>query len=203
MNSMALWMIGGRHDIFVVRLMAEREIKMQKNLYICFIDNTKVFHKLRHKILMQMLNDLDSDGKDLTLVQDLDWRQRAAIKMSNDLSTYTEIKRGVRQEFLLSSNLFLLRTEIAMREVRDTEGIKVDGENINNIRYVEETVIIADSESKLQGIVDKIVTESEKFGLSLNVKKTYCMAISKKKDAPKCQLIVNGQTIKQLKQFVI
>ena len=59
------------------------------------------------------------------------------------------------------------------------EGIKVNGESINNIRYANDAVLIADSESKLQDM-DKTMTESEKLGLSLSVKKTYCMVISKK-----------------------
>ena len=64
-----------------------------------------------------------------------------------------------------------------MREVKDMDGIKVNGENITNVRYADDTALIADSEKKLQDIVDKIVTESQKLGLSLNVKKTYCMVI--------------------------
>ena len=95
----------------------------------------------------------------------------------------------------------MLYSEVATREVRDMEGIRVNGENINNIRYADDTALMADSESKLQDIVDKIVTECEKFGLSLNVKKTHCMAISRKNETPKCQLIVNGKVIKQVKQF--
>ena len=53
---------------------------------------------------------------------------------------------------------------------------------------------------KLQGIVDKIVTESQKLGLSLNVKKMHCMAISKKKEAPRCHLKSDGAVIKQVEQ---
>ena len=87
-----------------------------------------------------------------------------------------------------------------MREVRDKEGIKVNVKNINNIRYADDTALIADSESKLQDIVDKIATENEKLGSSLSVRKTYCIVIYKK-EAPKCHLIVNGQAIRQVKQF--
>ena len=49
--------------------------------------------------------------------------------------------------------------------------------------------------------MDKIATESVKLGLSLNIKKTSCMVISKKKETPKCHLIVNGQAMRQVKQF--
>ena len=143
-------------------------------------DYTKAFDKVRRKSLMLMLNDLDIGGKDLRLIRDLFWRQQAAIKIGNDLSSYIEIKRGVRQRCVLSPDLLLLYSEVAMREIRDKEGIEVNEETINNIRYADDTALIADSESKLQGIVDKIVAESEKLGLSLNVKITYCVVISKK-----------------------
>ena len=81
------------------------------------------------------------------------------------------------------------------------DGIKVNGESITNVRYEDDTALIADSEKKLQDIVDKIVTESQKLGLSLNVKKTYCMVISKKKETPRCHLISVGVVIKQVEQF--
>ena len=60
--------------------------------------------------------------------------------------------------------------------------------NINTVRYADGTALIADSEKKLQDTVDKIVAESKKLGLSLNVKKTYCIVISKRKETPKCHL---------------
>ena len=88
-----------------------------------------------------------------------------------------------------------------MSKVKVIDGIKVNGENINNVRYADDAALIADSEKKLRDIVDKIVTESEKLGLSLNVKKTYCMVISKKKETPKCHLESNGEIIKQEGQF--
>ena len=72
---------------------------------------------------------------------------------------------------------------------------------VSNVRYADDTALIADSEKKLQDIVDKIVTESQKLGLSLNVKKTYCMVISKKKETPKCYLKSAGVVIKQVEQF--
>lgn len=77
----------------------------------------------------------------------------------------------------------MLYSEVAMREVRDMEGIDVNEENINNIRYADDTALIADSESKVQDIVGKIVTESEKLGLSLNVKKAYILWLYRKRDS--------------------
>ena len=107
----------------------------------------------RHKKLMLMLTDVDIDGKNLRLIQDLCWRQQAAIKIGSDLSSYIEIKRGVRQGCVLSPDLFLLYSEVALREVRDKVGIKVNGEITNIFRYADDTALIADSESKCSDCV--------------------------------------------------
>ena len=154
-------------------------------------------HKFRHTTIPS-----DGDSKAYSaVIQDLYWRQQAAIRIDNDLSKYVEIKRGVRQGCVLSPDLFSLYSEMIMREVKDMDGIKVNGENITNVRYADDTALIADSEKKLQDIVDKIVTESQKLGLSLNVKKTYCMVISKRKETPRCHLKSTGVVIKQVEQF--
>ena len=152
---------------------------MQRDLYVCFIDYTKAFDKVRHKNLMQILNNLDLDSEDLRLIQDLYWRQQAAIRIDHDLSKYVEIKRGLWQGCVLSPDLFSLYGEMIMREVKDMDGIKVNGENITNVRYADDTALISGSEKKLQDIVDQIDTESQKLELLLNVKKTYCIVTSK------------------------
>ena len=128
-------------------------------------------------------------------------RQQAAIRIDNDLSKYVEIKRGARQGCVLSPDLFSLCSEMIMRVVKDMDGIKVNGENMNNVRYADDKALIADSETKLQDIVDKIVRKSKKLGLSLNVNKTYCMVISKKNETLKCHLESNGEIIKRVGQF--
>ena len=137
---------GIRNAIYMMRLMAERAIEMQRDLYVCFIDYKKAFDRVKHKNLMVMLNDIKIDSKDLRVIQDLYWRQQAAIRIDKDVSKYVEIRRGVRQGCVLSPDLFLLYSEIIMREIKDIDGIKVNGKNINNVRYADDTALIADSE---------------------------------------------------------
>ena len=112
------------------------------------------------------------------------------------------IKKGVRQGCVLSSDLFSLYSEKILREIKDLNGIKINGININNIRYADDTVLIAESEKELQDLLNKIEIESEKLGLQLNVKKTYSMVISKKQIQPKCDLKSKGGDIKQVENFV-
>ena len=61
--------------------------------------------------------------------------------------------------------------------------------------------MIGESEEQLQSLLDKVAEESEKKGLKINTKKTFCMVITKYKDIPKCNLLLNGLKITQINQF--
>ena len=77
---------------------------------------------------------------------------------------------------------------------------KANGENLNNLRYADDTSLLAGSEEDLQRLLNIVVEESEKLGLSLNVKKTECMVVSKKKNNPECKLF-KGEQIRQVQKF--
>ena len=151
------------------------------HLYLCFIDYSKAFDKVRHEKLFNILEHLDIDGKDLRVIRNLYWDQSAAVRIGGELSEYKLIKRGVRQGCVVSPDLFNIYSEMILGNLENYPGVKINGENINNIRYADDTVLIADSEENLQRLLDITIEKSEEMGLTLNVKKTECMVISKKK----------------------
>ena len=185
----------------MLRTLTERAIEIQRDLYLCFIDYTKAFDKLRHEEIMSILDSLNIDGKDLRIVWNIYWEQTAAMRIGNYLSAFQDIKRGVRQGYVLSPDLFSIYSEIIMRALEGMPGIKVGGYNMNNIRYADDTVLIADNENELQEMLDTVVRESEKKGLSLNKKKTEVMVISKKNCTPACNIVMNGTVLKQVHKF--
>ena len=108
---------GTRNAIFMLRMLTERAVEMQKNVYVCFIDYTKAFDKVRHEELMNMLQDLEIDGKDIRLIRNLYWEQSACMKIDNQYSESINIKRGVRQGSVFSPDLFNLYSGKIMSEL--------------------------------------------------------------------------------------
>src|SRR5438552_7424207 len=167
---------GARNAIFILRNICERSIEVNKDLNLCFIDFTKAFDRVRHTKLLQ---DLNLDGKDIRLVRNLYWDQSAAIRYQYELGNFASIKRGVRQGCVLSPDLFNLYSENIMRHIEGVGGLIIGGHTLNNLRYANDIVLIAQSKEKLQEMLDIIDFYSEENGLSINQKKTECMVVSK------------------------
>ncbi|GFS10292.1 retrovirus-related Pol polyprotein from type-1 retrotransposable element R2 [Elysia marginata] len=194
---------GTTNAIFTMMMLMRRCIETQKDLYLCFIDYSKAFDKVRHEELFHILDSLDIDGKDLRILKTLYWKQTATVRVGGEHSEETPITRGVRQGCILSPDLFNLYSKMILRELDNIQfqGIGLGGHNINNIRYADDTVLIAQSEHSLQKMLDIVVKESEIKGLSLNIAKTESMTMSKKPPAPSCKIRSNGTQVKQVNQF--
>ena len=90
-----------------------------------------------------------------------------------------QIGKGVRQGCILSPCLFNLHAEYIIRNARLAEaqaGIKIAGRNINNLRYADDTILMAENEEELKNLLMKVKEESEKVVLKLNVQKTKIIA---------------------------
>ena len=85
------------------------------------------------------------DGKDVNLIVSLYWNQKAAIRIEDQLSEYTKIQRGVRQGCVLSPYLFNIYTELIFRKSQYLQGIRINGKNINNLRYADDTVLMTEN----------------------------------------------------------
>ena len=111
-----------------------------------------------------------------------------------------QIGKGVHQGCILSPCLFNLYAEYIMRhaELDETQaGIKIAGRNINNLRYADDTTLIAESE-ELKSLLIKVKEESEKAGLKLNVQKTRIMA-----SGPIISWEIDGETEEKVSDFVL
>ena len=101
--------------------------------------------------------------------------QEATVRTAHGTTDWFQIGKGVRQDCILSPCLFNFYAEYIMRNAGLKEaqaGIKIAGRHINNLRYADDTTLMAESESLLM----KVKEESEKVGFKLNIQKTKIMA---------------------------
>ena len=111
-----------------------------------------------------------------------------------------ETWKGVRQGCILSPCLFNFYTEYIMRNAGLEEaqaGIKIAGRNISNLRYADDTILMAENEEELKSLLMKVKEESEKVGLKLNIQKTKIMA-----SGPTTSWEIDGETVETVSDFI-
>ena len=105
--------------------------------------------------------------------------QEAIVRTGHGTTDWFQIGKGIHQGCILSSFLFNFYAEYIMRNAGLEEaqnGIKIAGRNINNLRYADDTTLMAESEEELKSLLMSMIEESEKVGLKLNILKTKIMA---------------------------
>ena len=115
------------------------------------------------------------------LLRNLYAGQEATVRTGHGTMDWFQIGKGVHQGCILSPCLFNLYAEYIRQNARLDEaqtGIKIAGRNINNIRYADNTTIMAESEGELKSFLIKVKEESRKVGLKINIQKTKIVASS-------------------------
>ena len=111
-------------------------------VYLCFNDYTKIFDYERHREIIIKLTHLKIDGRDLQVIKNIYWEQRAAMRVdgeTNQTSSFLKIKRDVRQACMISTDRFSLYSEMIMRNLR-YPGIKEGGHSVNSLRQIHSNV---------------------------------------------------------------
>ena len=129
-----------------LRLICERHLEVQKDVYICFLDYEMAFDRVRHEPLMKCLSEIGVDGKYIKINRNLYWDQTASVRIMNELSDEIRIQRGVRQGCVASPTIFNLYTEQIFRHIINMQGVNMRGTNYNNLRYADDTALLAGNE---------------------------------------------------------
>ena len=113
---------------------------MFKDMFI-YATQTMQSHlkRVKHTQVIAALEKAGIDGKDIRIIIELYWEQKAAIRVNQELSDSAETKRGVWRGCVLLPYLFNIYTEFIFRESNELTGIDINGNNINNIRYAGDT----------------------------------------------------------------
>ena len=125
--------------------------------------------------------------------------QEATVRTGHGTTDWFQIGKGVCQGCILSPCLFNLYAEYIMRDTGLEEaqaGIKIAGRNINNLRYADDSTLMAESEEELKSLLMKVKEESEKVGLKLSIQKTKIMA-----SGPITSWQIDGETMEIATDF--
>ena len=135
-----------------------------------------------------------------SLLRNLYAGREATFRMGYGTTDWFQIGKGVRQGCILSPCLFNLYAEYIMRNAGVDEaqdGIKIAGTIINNLRYADDTILMADSEEDLKSLLIKVKEKSEKVGLKLNIQKSKIMA-----SGPITSWQIDGETVETVTDFI-
>ena len=125
--------------------------------------------------------------------------QEATVRTGHETTDWFQIGKGICQGCVLSPCLFNLYAEYIMRNARLDEsqnGIKIARRNINNLRYADDTTLMAESE-ELKSLLMKVKEGSEKADLKLNIQKTKIMA-----SGPITSWQIDGVTMEKMRDFI-
>ena len=135
----------------------------------------------------------------ICLLRNLYAGQEATVRTGHGTTDWFQIGNGVHQGCLLSPCLFNFYAGYIMRNAELEEaqaGIKIAKRNINNLRYADDTTLMAESE-ELKSLLMKVKVESEKVGLKLNIQKTKIMA-----SVPITSWQIDGETVETVADFI-
>ena len=135
------------------------------------------------------------------LLRNLYAGQETTVRTGHGTIDWFQIGKGGRQGCILSPCLFNFYAEYIMRNAgleEEQAGIKIAGRNINNLRYAEDTTLMAESEEELKSLLMKVKEESENVGLKLNIQKTKIMA-----SGPTTSWQIDGEIVETVADFIL
>ena len=157
-----------RDQIAKIYWIIEKAREFQKNIYLCFIDNTKAFDCLDQDKLWKALRKMGIPDHLTCLLRNLYVSQEAAVRTLYGTTDWFRIEKRVPQGCLLSPCLFNLYVEHIMRNARLDElqaGIKIGGKTINNLRYADDNTLMAESKEDLKSLFMRVKEENERLNI--------------------------------------
>ena len=150
--------------------------------------------------MWEILKEMGLPGHLTCLLRNLYASQEATVRTRHGTTEWVQIGKGVRQCCIASPCLFNMYVEYIMRNAGLDEaqaGIKIAGRNINNLRYADDTSLMAESKEEIKSLLMKVKEESEKLDLKLNIQKPKIMA-----SGPITSWQIDGETMETVTDFI-
>ena len=157
---------GTRDQVANICWIIEKAKEFQKYIYLCFIDYAKAFDCVDHNKLWTILKEMGIPDHLPCLLRNLYAGQEATVRTGHETTDWFQIGKEVCQGCILSPCLFNFYAEYIKRNAGLDEaqaGIQIAGRNINNLRYADDTTLMAESEEELKSLLMKVKEERKSW----------------------------------------
>jgi Reverse transcriptase (RNA-dependent DNA polymerase) len=174
----------------------EKSQEYQNDLYLGFVDYAKAFDSIEHVYLWRALTDCNVPKKYIRILKFIYENSSGRIK-TESLSRPFRMERGIKQGRVLSPKLFNAALENIFKSINWTEiGLSIDGYVLLELRFADDTVVIAGTPGKLITGLEALFTESKKVGLEANFQKTKVMS-----NTDVNNFTINGHIIEKVQEY--
>src|SRR5574340_1029225 len=174
---------GIRDQLANICWIMEKAREFQKNFYFCFIDYAKAFDFVDHFKLWEILKEMGIPDHLTCLLRNLYVGQEATVRTGHGTTDWFQIGKGVHHEKRWTGG--------------STNWNQDCWRNISNLRYADDTILMAESEEELKSLLMKVKEASEKVCLKLNIQKTKIMA-----SGPITSWEIDGETVESVSDFI-
>jgi len=193
---------GTREAILALRQVIEKQNRKSKPTIIAFVDLEKAFDNVKWKTLFQILKKSGMANSDRRIIKSLYKNERGVVRYG-DSQEIAEIKKGVRQGCSLSPCLFNLYVQEAINRVRELTqvGIKIQGENVDMLRFADDIAVLTENEEDLQNILTVMNSIfREEYNMKINKAKTKILVCSRN-EAARPNIKLDGEALKVVDEY--
>ena len=190
-------------QIFNIRLLIEKHLQHQHDLYHNFIDFKKAFDRVWHEGLWQVLRNYNFDNNLIQVIQALYTHSSSAVLINNTVGELFKTTIGVRQGCLLSPVLFNVFLENIMEEALQEfhTSISIGGRPISNLRFADDIDLMGKSEAELQELTTRLEEVARAYGMEILSEEKSKILVNSHNQLTPTNITMNGQTLEEVKDF--
>ena len=188
-------------QIFNLRILCERYLQHQQDLYHVFIDFKKAFDRVWHKALWSTMRLYNINANLIQVIENLYNKATSAVYLNGDIGDWFRTTVGVRQGCLLSPTLFNIFLERIMTDaVEDHQGtVSIGGRTITNLRFADDIDGLTGKEEELASLVDRLDKTSAAFGMEISAEMT--KLVTNNANGISTDIRINGEKLDEVDSF--
>ena len=189
-------------QIFNIRILIEKCLQHQQDLYHNFIDFKKAFDRVWHEGLWHVMRQYNFDEDLIQVIESLYKSAKSAVLLSGELGEYFLTTVGVRQGCILSPVLFNIFLENIMQDaLKNYESkVSIGGRQLCNLRFADDIDLIGRTEKELQELTTRLEKSASAFGMEISSEKSKIL-VNSNTETKTTNIIMNGEILEEVKEF--